>query len=267
MLNFIQTDAPPLFLDQVPLDESRSVYVAREDLLPGGTKQRAVIPFLRDLVRGGAKRFYYASPFAGFAQVALARGCAELGLPCVIYAEEDRTRGGGNAHAFTKLAEASGARVYVRGSLGEAEAACAVEAGAVPGGYKIPLGFRAPEFQRYLRLALKGQVSEVQRRLGRFPKRVWLPVGSATLADAFLAVAPAGTEFACVNVHVLSGSDPRVRGLERDPRVRLLSAPEEFPEPAGVPPPLPSNVHYDAKLWRFLQAGAASGDLWWNVAR
>ena len=241
--------------------------MAREDLLPGGTKQRAVIPFLKELARGGARSFYYASPFAGFAQVALAKGCAQLGFSCVIYAEEDRTGPGGTAHAFTKLAESSGAKIVLRPSLSEAERACEVEAATVQGGFKIPLGFRAPAFQRYLRLALKGQVAEVQRRLGFSPKRVWLPVGSATLADAFLSVAPGGTEFACVNVHVLEASDPRVEGLKQDPRVRLFSAPEGFPERAEVPPPLPSNVHYDAKLWRFLREGAASGDLWWNVAR
>ncbi len=48
------------------------IWIAREDLLPGGTKQRAVIPYLRELSALGYRQLAYASPFCGYAQVALA---------------------------------------------------------------------------------------------------------------------------------------------------------------------------------------------------
>jgi hypothetical protein len=52
--------------------DAGTVHVVRDDLLPGGTKQRAVHAYLRDAIAGGATSFVYASPPPGFAQVALA---------------------------------------------------------------------------------------------------------------------------------------------------------------------------------------------------
>ena len=45
------------------------VIVVRDDLLDGGTKQRAAVPFLMYFLQNGCKEFTYASPFSGFAQI------------------------------------------------------------------------------------------------------------------------------------------------------------------------------------------------------
>jgi hypothetical protein len=49
--------------------------------------------------------------------------------------------------------------------------------------------------------------------------------------------------------------------------VQYFSAEQEFSEMATNRPPVPSNIHYDAKLWSFVKSHAQDGDLWWNVAR
>lgn len=59
------------------------IRVVRDDLLPGGTKQRASAPFIQDMVNIGYSHFVYASPFAGFAQVALAYTCRMLNVRCI----------------------------------------------------------------------------------------------------------------------------------------------------------------------------------------
>src|SRR5688500_15882484 len=98
------------------------VVVVRDDLLAGGTKQRACVPFLHDLKARGHRRFVYASPFAGFAQVALSLSCREIGLECRIYAEDDKTALLPQCpHPFTSLAAKAGAEIVLTKSLDQAE--------------------------------------------------------------------------------------------------------------------------------------------------
>lgn len=257
---------PPIILDELRLG-SRRLHVVRDDLLPAGTKQRAILPLLQKLADRRVGQVVYASPFCGFAQVALAYGARQKGLGCVIYAERDPALPGFAPHAFTELARSWGATIRLAESLAEAEDGAAAEAAKLPRAWKVPLGFRCEEFQVYFENALAGAVAEIRDRLGCFPRRVWLPVGSGTLARAFRAAAPAATELHCVDVRVLKESDERLTGLAALPGVHLYRTPETFPEPARVRPPVPSNLHYDAKLWAWLAEQAQDGDLWWNVAR
>jgi hypothetical protein len=257
---------PPLTVDTIRRN-GRRLHVVRDDLLPAGSKQRAVLPLLEGLRVRGFRQFTYASPFAGFAQVALAYGCRELGLSCRIFAERDATQPGRRAHAFTALAAQEGAQITIVEDLASAERAAEAAAAGSSAAMKIPLGFHGKEFGAEFRRALEGACATIEKRLGHFPSRVWLPVGSGTLARAFRAAAPAATELLCVDVRVLPESDPRLTDLAALPSLRLFRAPETFAEKVKRPPPLPSNCHYDAKLWAFIEERGEDGDLWWNVAR
>ncbi|RYZ79617.1 MAG: hypothetical protein EOP06_26860, partial [Proteobacteria bacterium] len=77
---------------------SGSGFVVRDDLLIGGTKQRAIIPFITELRQQGYDNFFYASPFCGFAQIALATAVQLLGVECTIYCEKAPT---GGMHRFS----------------------------------------------------------------------------------------------------------------------------------------------------------------------
>jgi hypothetical protein len=256
----------PIRLDQIHLDDSRAIYVVRDDLLPAGTKQRAILPLLRDLVANGASRMTYASPFAGFAQIALAYGCHQLGIPCTIFSERDPSLPGLQAHPFTKVANEWGATVILVPCLkdGEERATALADSGRT---HQIPLGFQCREFQQHFQYAVKSGLAEIQAQLGHIPARAWLPVGSGTLTQAFHKAAPFSMQFCCVNVHVLRADDLRIAKIRALPRVQYFSAAFEFSEQAKNLPPVPSNLHYDAKLWSFVQEHAKDGDLWWNVAR
>lgn len=260
--------SPPVELTALPIPAGQ-VHVVRDDLLTGGTKQRAAVPYLQELRGEGHREIVYASPFAGFAQVALASSARHLGLACTLFCEEDRSRPGsaGVPHAFSRLAESLGARLVVVPTLDEAERLAETYAASPRAAVKVPLGLDAPCFRKHLTLEIARQWSLVLEQLGRAPRTLWLPVGSGTLANSFRDIVPPQTELCCVDVRVLDPRDPRLTRLVVRPGVRLLAAAEPFIAAAVAPPPLPSNAHYDAKLWRFLVAEGSDGDVWWNVAR
>lgn len=249
--------------------EGQIVFVVRDDLLPGGTKQRACAPFLRTLAGLGYGDFYYASPFAGFAQVALSYVCSQMDLRCHLYCERDQTALGPvkHPHQFTRLAESYGANIQLTESLEAAEEQCVQAARHKSGVYVVPLGFNCEEFKSALETVLRRQWVEILEQLDFTPKNLWVPVGSGTLVSVFKRFIDPAIAIQAVNVHVLKGSDARIRQIATDSRVTLYSAPEEFHDLAGVNPNIPSNCHYDAKLWRFLKEYAQNGDVWWNVAR
>lgn len=246
-----------------------AVHVVRDDLLTGGTKQRACAPFLRDLIERGYTSFYYASPFAGFAQVALAYVSGQTGLDCRIFSSMDPNaeRACDRKHAFTRLAEDFGAEVTLAETLGEAERLALGASRLSAGAYKIPLGFDCLEFRTHLEIELRRQWSRIVTKLGAPPPRLWVPVGSGTLASVFRRIIGPETTLLCVDVRVLSRDDLRIASLAEDSSVVYRATPEKFHEVSRVATPVPSNSHYDAKLWRFIETEGRDGDLWWNVAR
>lgn len=258
--------SPPVQLTPLLVGE-RGLYVAREDLLPGGTKQRAIIPFLIERSSYGAREFVYAGPFCGFAQIALAVSCHALRLKARLFCEADPVTGG--AHAYSKLAQDWGAEISLHSSLAQAELAARTYASKRDERcYHIPLGFAHPRYLELLGRELSGQLLEMESQLGTTPRRLWLPIGSGTLARAFASsLNPRRWSLVCVDVRVLPPEDARIRHWEMAPEVEFKRVPERFAEPAVELPQLPSNLHYDAKLWRHFASEGRDGDVWWNVAR
>ena len=256
----------PTQVSRVDLDQG-SLIVLRDDLLPGGTKQRACVPFLEDRIAGGDRRFVYASPFAGFAQVALALACRELGVECRIFAEEDKTALlPGCPHPFTAIAANAGAEVKIVKTLNVAEEQAQQYARESASNH-IPLGFAHEAFRERFRTVLARCWEEILAKTRAPIRRVWVPVGSGTIASCLRAVLPDEIELLLVNVKVLGDQDPRIQKLLSLPIVCYHSTEEEFHQPARILPPLPSNTHYDAKLRRLIRMNALANDLWWNVAR
>lgn len=252
-------------LDTLSTERGR-LHVLRDDLLPGGTKQRGCGRYLRELQQQGSREFVYASPFAGFAQVALSVSAALLGVPCTLFCERDKTVAEPAFHPFSRLAQRHGAELILCESLEEAhQRACAY--GHPRSSTVLPLGFRAERFMEILTEEIHRMWSGIVRELGHAPSELWLPVGSGTLMQCFHRVTGGRTPLYGVDVRVLPAEDDRLASLRELPGVTLLRTPERFHEPVQCPPPLPSNRHYDAKLWRFVASQAKPSALWWNVAR
>lgn len=217
-------------------------YVVRDDLLPGGTKLRAIVPLLS---RIGAEEYVYAGPPWGGGALALANACRILGKRCTLF------------YAARKAlvprqiaAQALGARLelvrpgYLTVLHARAEAYCR-ETGA----HLIAWG--VPDAEDAI-------VAAARRVRAPSIREVWCATGSGTLLRALhRAFAPRGIQVVGVRV----GAEPR----NVPPGARVVSHPLEFEQRTKAEVPFPSCRHYDAKAWELAVAQAQRPFLFWNV--
>lgn len=214
-------------------------WVVRDDLLPGGSKMRYMLPLVAEIQ---AREIVYASPAVGYAQLALAHVCARLGKRAVIFVAKRK-----QPHPRTMAARAAGAAVYQvpYGYLNVVQAR-AKRYAADTGAHVIPWGVDIPEALAHFAQAARG--------IGMVPDEVWACSGSGALVRGLQQAWPAAS-FHAVQV----GAVPKVG------RAKLYKAPEKYEQTAQMPPPYPSCDNYDAKVWRFAKAKARDGALIWNV--
>ena len=221
------------------LEEHDGIVVVRDDFLPGGTKQRALMA-LKDIK---AKDVVYAGPVQGYAQIALAYACHVLGKQAHVFVAARK-----ELHPRTALAQFAGAILHgVRpGYLAcvQAEARRYCER---TGAYFLPFGLDEWQFMQ--------PICNAAHALPVKPKQVWTVAGSGMLTRA-LQLAWPQADFIAVQI----GKQPNVG------RARLIVAPERYEQNAQEPPPFQSCSNYDAKAWQFIKREAKRGALFWNVA-
>lgn len=222
------------------LEKHGSIWVVRDDLLPGGSKRRIIDPLVESRPESVMA---YASPAWGYAQIALAHACARFGRSAVIFVAK-RAR----PHPCMMAAAAAGAEIrqikagYMTVLRARMREFCAAE-----GAFAVPFGAASEQFAPML--------SEAARGLAVSPAEVWSVAGSGTLSRALQAAWPKA------RFHAV-----RVGGRCDVGRARLWHAPEDFARPCrGERPPFPSSPNYDAKAWRFVVRWASPGALFWNV--
>jgi len=220
------------------IDQIGGVYVVRDDLVRGGTKARVIGQFLH-----GASEWVYASPAYGYAQVALAHTAVSMGKRATVFVAKRK-----ELHPRTAEAKAAGAKIVQvpHGYLSNVQAKARAYAEFVGAG-QLPFGFDFPEFLEAL--------CELACGLPIRPSEVWTVAGSGTLNRALQMAWPQATFHAV-----------RVGALPNVAKAELHTAPEKFEQDARQPPPFPSYSNYDAKAWRFVEAHASEGALFWNVA-
>lgn len=212
--------------------------VVRDDLLPGGTKRRA----LAGMIEPG-REYVYASPVYGYAQIAIAITCAEVGANATIFCAKRNT-----PHARTLEAIRAGAEIIEVpcGYLSVCRA-LASEYAARRASSLLPFGLDTPEFIE--------RIAEAARSLPYNPDEVWSVAGSGTLTRGLQMAWPAAKVYA-----VRVGADPSAGAAT------ILTEPEKFEADAKDRPPFPSCSNYDAKAWQFIKRLAKPGALFWNVA-
>lgn len=217
------------------------VFVVRDDLLPGGSKMRYMLPLIEQMPE---REIVYATPAFGYAQLALAHCCAILGKQAVVFVAKRK-----QPHPRTLAAKAAGAVVYQveHGYLNVVQAR-AKQYAKDKGARLIPFGVDVPEALQFF--------ADAARRIDVRPAEVWACSGSGALIRG-LQLAWPNAEFNAVRV----GAEPNVG------RAKLWTAPEKYEQPAKRPPPFPSCDNYDAKVWQFATAYARDGALVWNVGR
>jgi hypothetical protein len=221
------------------LQEIGRIMVVRDDLLPGGTKRRALAPYL---ARAEAAEFVYASPVYGYAQIALGHAARDAGKKATIFSAHRRIR-----HPRTIQAINAGVELHEvpSGYLSNVQSKARQYAQA-NGAELVPFGLDAPHFLE--------SIAEAARAINISPKEVWTVAGSGVLTRA-LQMAWPDAAFHAVQV----GHVPDVG------RARLRVAPERFEDDAKYPPSFPSCSNYDAKAWRFMKLWARPGAIFWNV--
>lgn len=220
------------------IEKHGKLYVLRDDLIKGGTKRRVMLPILK-----GATEFVYASAAYGYAQVALAYACREAGYRATIFTAKRN-----EMHARTLEAKSAGAKIVMvpHGYFSNVQAKARAYAQAASAKL-LPFGLDCPEMRAGLRTLARG--------LDFQPCEVWTVAGSGTLTRALQSAWPSAAFFAV-----------RVGAAVDAERARVFDAPEKFEQDAKIKPPFPSCSNYDAKAWRFIQAHASEGALFWNVA-
>lgn len=220
------------------IEESEGILVVRDDLIAGGTKVRAI-----EALMNGKQEYVYASPASGYAQIALAIGCAAKGKQATIFTAKRK-----EMHKRTSQAKDAGAKIVQvpHGYLTNVQAKARAYAELVDA-CLLPFGFDSDE--------IRDALASVAKRLPVKPQEVWTVAGSGTLSRALQAAWPQAQFYA-----VRIGREPNAG------RARVLEAPEAFEVDARKPPPFPSCSNYDAKAWRFIKQHASPGALFWNVA-
>ena len=218
--------------------EHDGIFVVRDDKIVGGTKARVIGQFLT-----GADEFVYASPVYGYAQIALAHCCAQMGKRATVFCAKRNV-----LHPRTQEARKAGAKVVQvpHGYLSHVQSKARAYAEA-SGAHFLPFGLDFPAFLDAL--------ASVAMGIDIAPSEVWTVAGSGTLSRA-LQIAWPNARFYAVQV----GAEPKAG------RATVVRAPEKFEQDARSKPPFPSCTNYDAKAWQFIKTHATPGALFWNVA-
>jgi len=231
---------PPPDLPPPRVDRIGSLFVVRDDLLPGGTKRRFLTPLMG---RWPEQEFVFGGPAYGYAQLALAWSARDNDKQATFFIAARNT-----PHPLSAQAAAVGCRFRPcrPGYLTVVQARAKTYA-AESGARFLPLGFDLPE--------VLDEAASQMAAVDLNPPEVWCAAGSGLLSRALQQAFPDAVHHA-----VRIGMPPHVG------RARLWHAPEPFDAPASCPPPFPSTPNYDAKVWRFLSAHARPDALFWNVA-
>jgi threonine dehydratase len=162
------------------------IWVVRDDLITGGTKARIITEILKAEFKRQQKNrlthlnqeFVYASPVYGYAQIAIAVGCAKMGFKSTVFVAQRK-----QLHPRTEEAREMGAKIievpmgFLSNCAAKAKSYC-LQNNAV----LLPFGLDCPEL-------IKGMI-QVGKEIKVSPKQVWCVAGSGTLTRALQAVWP-----------------------------------------------------------------------------
>lgn len=169
---------PPVVVSEHDV-RGKMVSVIRDDVLVGGSKQRALDVFLAPEY----DEYVYAGPTQGYAQIALSHVCKIFKKRAALFLPAQRD---GRLHQLTQTAVGLGGEPHIvqpPNKLGDVQTAAteyALERGQTT--RLLPFGLKSEDFIRTLAERLE---SAMPRHVhDRPPERLWLVAGSATLLSA-----------------------------------------------------------------------------------
>ena len=244
------TEKHSINIEKVKINENVIVKVVRDDMIPGGTKQRAIDVFFK----GEGEEYIYAGPPTGYAQVALAQAGKKHKEKVTVFLSKRNY----DTQA-TKKARRLGAKIiYTKNgmSLKDLQDHSVEYKNKKKNRVLLPFGLDSDKFVQRLVICIKEAWGRKRK-----PERMWLVAGSATLLKALHLVFPK-CHFLIVQVGKKIWPD-QLEGIKNT----LYISPENFNDDAEIQPPYPTVKSYDAKLWRFVLEDGQDGDFVWNVAK
>jgi hypothetical protein len=257
-----KTMNPPITINSYQVKENITVNVIRDDLLPGGTKQRALTKFIEYYPE--YNEFIYCGTSSGFAQVALTIACREMNKQATLFL----TNSPKHAPYLSLWCQKKGANVTIyqeKLSIIEQKAKNYANED-ISKRCLLPFGLDSATYNDFLYTQLLEAIPPEIK-----PKRLWITVGSGTLLRVLANIWPE-TEFMPVQVGKKIWEDQytpdlwkRIGGYDR---INKLKAPQNFftSVPCKLLPPYPSVSNYDAKIWQHVLKYAEDGDWVWNIA-
>ncbi|MCW9033107.1 MAG: PLP-dependent lyase/thiolase [Rhodospirillales bacterium] len=219
------------------IEDHAGIIVVRDDLLPGGTKSRFILPFLKST---NSDEVVYATPPEGGAQVALAMCAYQAGKQATLF-----VAGRQECTEYTQRAEDFGAKIIeVRPGWFSCVQAKAKAYAEERGAFLLPFGLDMP-------MAIN-TIADQAALIDYNPEEIWCAAGSGTLSKALQQTWP----------------QARLRAVQVGKPVALASyvAPLPFSRPSKAITPFPSNPFYDAKAWEICERESNGKVLFWNVA-
>ena len=236
--------------------QSKNYFVARDDLLFGGTKQRALKDYLE--LFPDIETFVYGGPDLGYAQLALSHTVNLLNKKCVIFLQSANEM----PNFLTRKAIAKGAECHlITDTIGAVVQRAKDYVTYNQKSMFVPFGL---EDETYLKLAIVA-LSEALKDVVP-PKRVWITSGSGTLLRTLATIWPK-TKLLIVKV----GKDIYLDEYEESirKRIEIYDTTARYKSTQDLPrelrPPYPSLPKYDAKIWIFASLELQEGDYIWNV--
>jgi tRNA1(Val) A37 N6-methylase TrmN6 len=241
---------PPMVISDHEHD-GKNYKVFRDDYLIGGTKQRAVVPYMETKKE---KTFIYSGPVTGYAQIALAYSAFLTKKNAVLFLEKPKSR--------TLLTQY--ASMFANAELKEINNGNLKKLQEMGKDYQkknsdsvvFAFGGYATDYINILTTMIKRAIPS-----GLKPKRIWLVGGSAAILNSLYNVFPT-TEFIVVRVGRKIWPDQ----IDAK-RTTLITSDEYFTAVAEKQPPYTTVATYDAKLWKYFIKDVQEGDYIWNVGK
>lgn len=234
--------------DKGKKEEKEKVSVFRDDLLYGGTKQRALLNYALFM---GAERYdsiIYAGPPQGVAQVALGVICKYLNKPAImIYADPSSFsptlrvgEGGFKKFPMSCKAAKMGVKLICGGALLDDVQEYARNYAKDNNGLLLPFGLDDPNFKGLLVEALR---ESIPQKIREERMVLWTIVGSGLLLNVFYEVFPNA-----FIMGVRAGKPIYFDSIDPS-RTFTITTSYRFTQVPDILPPYPTVPCYDGKIW------------------
>ena len=249
---------PPIEIIAIE-DNSKKLYVVRDDLLVGGTKSRAIVQYIQQLLEKNPKtnELVYAGASNGYAQIALSYALylMKSNIKLTIFFQATHLD---EAHKLKRIAKylyPNTNYIDVNGPLKKLWKELDQYMLLHKNAYPIKFGLDDPIFMDILLLALKDHLEKYVDKI----KRLWLVAGSGTLLKTLYGLLP-NTKFNIVQV----GRPVDISSLDKN-RVTLYVSGLPLYTKIDADIPYPTTKSYDGKIWEFSDK-FENKDFIWNTA-